>query len=306
MIYYNNFKKIENLTFKLLNFANILENKKIIIQIDNYPDYNMSETYSGVYIFSNKWNFSHLFKSIFETRIRNIKIFHFDDIERLAEEHNELVPQGHDFSEFLNKISQKFDVMRLEGIEPDIDNFKMVDFKTVYIDNTSKYVEFRGSYRGSQYEIQPDCWNILFEYEVTGTSVYIDENKFYLELLSESYAFHKIKSYKIAFFLAYTALESYINHKLNSDDVEKRLKEKINELFNLTFPDDNIGTHQIYSSIMVDYKKITNTRNNISHGRSPVALSGDDVIELLNFVLIIILSIEHKISNFAQFRDLIA
>ena len=108
-------------------------------------------------------------------------------------------------------------------------------------------------------------------------------NKFYVDLIAESYALQDAKNYKLAYFMAFTALENYINVCQNINNGSGRLKDKLSDIFKMQF--NSLGKHEIYTSLLGEFKKWEALRNYIAHGKKESKVSEKDVTDLLIFIL---------------------
>jgi hypothetical protein len=296
---YLTFKKIDNLDHKLLSFLRIIEVGSKIIPINNYPDFDFSN-YQGLteqtYFFKDSWSFDGEFGAVIDVSIENQCVFHVDDIKRLAEEYNVYFDSSNP-CDVLNEIrGNNKDLMLDEGIPPDFDGFKLNDIRVEKIDHSEKVVHFFGSYDGDSYSIDPMDWNIFIEcsfYSFVSSDTF---GKFYVDLISESYSLRDDGNMKLSYFLMYTAFENYINERLNSQDREGRLKDKLNELFKMQF--SSLGNHQVYTSVVGDFDRWETIRNEIAHGKANIKITSEIVDGLTIFSLALITSLESGESQF--------
>ncbi len=293
---YAKFKKIENLDLKILSFLGILQTKSRIIQINNYPDYDLSG-YGGqfekTYYFTDSWSFDGEFGAVLNVSIESQRVFHSDDMERLSEEYDVHFGENNAYDLVLNEIRNENEhLMWSEGFPPDFDGFKLNDIRVDRIDHSKKEVHFFGSYDGDSSSIQPVDWNIFIECSFCSFISSTTSGKFYVDLISESYSLKDSGNMKLSFFLVYAALENYINECLDRHEKEGRIKDKLNELFRSRFT--SLEKHQIYTSAAGEFDDWEKIRNWIVHGKAKVDITNEMVEEFTIFVLTLMASFEAK------------
>lgn len=291
------FSNRPEILLKLLASLGILTTKRTIIKIDINPDYDISKYQreeDADYYFNNFWDFSNELSSVVSIEFIENKLFHFDDLERTSEEYN-LPFNGEDHLEFINIINSLHKSWFSEnGMETDIDQFKLHHLRISSIDNIKKKLYYEGSFFGNHETFDPIDWGIYSLVELKG--LIQDSSKFYKDLIGESYLLQIESKYKLAYFLAYSAFESFVNKELNKENDERRLKEKISELFRTKFP--QLERHQIYCSVMSFYDEFTENRNNIAHGINEISISKENIQSALLFILTLITCYEHDITTF--------
>lgn len=303
-----NYKKIlsiDNSLEKLLFFLNILRYDRLIIQIENYPDYDISPYQREIisdYYFRNSWSFKYLFDYVIDVRILKSKLFHHDNIfenEDLDTKNFDLVE---DLTKNLNIINQyDSDFFHYYGYEiDDLDEFKVRQIRIFNIDNTDKKIRYEGSFFGNNDDIDPIDWGIFSLLEIKGINSYLDN--FYKELLSESYLLYINENFKLSFFICFSALENFINTQLNESDKEERLIDKIKRLYKLKF--HNMQSNKIYTSIINDFDFFTNTRNTIAHGREKIEIEENTSKKFLIFTSIMITLYNEEINNFEELAEI--
>lgn len=291
---YSKFKNQNNVELGLLSILGILKKESRIIQIDNYPDYDLSR-YEGFtekpYFFRDSWSFANDYAVIIKSSIDHIGVFHSDDIDRLASEYEVPFDVKNQFDITLNIIREKnADIMWEEATVPDFDGFELNAIKIERIDQFSKAIYFQGGYTGASDSIQPMDWNILVEcsfYAIISASL---TGNFYTDLIAESFALKDAENYRLSYFIAFSALENYLNDRLDSHNKEGRLKDKLSELFKKEF--GTLNKHQIYTSIAGEYDSWESIRNCIAHGRSDHQVTKEQVDGLTVFMLTLLASIE--------------
>jgi len=188
-----------------------------------------------------------------------------------------------------------------EGFEPNFDGFKLSNLTIDTVDNVENKIIFSGAYEGDSYSIEPMDWNIFAECHFIGIGSNDGEIFFYQELLSEAYIQKSYNNFKISYFIAFSALENYINERMNTHETKDRLSNIINSLFKNT--PTPINNNQVYTSIMNDYSKYEEIRNKIAHGRQKVLISEEELNEFILFTLILISSAEGKGKTFIELSE---
>lgn len=309
---YSQFIKIEELNYYLLYLVGCLRIENIMIEIDTMPDYDVTEysksemtTYA---LDKPYWDFSLSFTTLLNARIESTRVYAWSDIERLIEHTGIERIDNEGYGNYLNRVREYVDERTWEefGNDPGFDGFRLTSLDIDSIDNTEKKIIFKGGFVGDSMSIQPLDWAVIADCNLIGIDANIESLKFYLELVSESYALLKEAKYKLAFFLSFVALESFINTNLPSDESKKtneRLNERLNKLFKITFSD--ISKHEIYNSVIGKLKTFEDIRNTIAHGSGDLILSADEAEDVLRFALIIICTIEKKVSTFKELNALL-
>ncbi|MBD77815.1 MAG: hypothetical protein CL840_02585 [Crocinitomicaceae bacterium] len=302
MLNYSLFALTPQVIPKILIALGIIQNKGILIKIDNTPDYDISEYQREVdtdYYFHNHWGFKDHFQSIVDAHFREQFIFHFDDLTRASKELG--LPFDHsNHTEFVNQIYSSYPKKLPEySFSIEWDEFKFKNLRLVSIDNIKKKLFYEGAFFGNSDTITPLDWGVYSLLNLTCVS--FSRLPFYKQLVLEGYLLKKEGKYKLAFFLTYSAFESFVNFKSGTADDEERLKEKVTKLYRNQFP--KLEKHQIYCSVMNQYDKFTNDRNNIAHGTRQIEVSQEELDSLLIFVLIMISCYEF---NFKKFDELSA
>lgn len=298
--YDNLISKIEH-AYSLMLALNILEKVTEIKKIDHHPDYDLTP-YQGPctsnYVFKDTVSIPKSLSSLINVNLGIAKIIHFDDLKNLASSCSLPFSSGLGGEYIIEcALENNEDAFSHSGFEPEIDQFKLNEIKAVINNDGSKTVDLEGSFIGDSYGISPEDWDLYTEIIYIGFKSSLDDEDFYVELISQSYSMHAQKHYKLAFFLAYSALENYTNCKLNSNEVEDRLTDKINRLFKKFFPESDLSKHNVYTTVIGQFKKrLTPLRNHIAHGRRHV-FKNEESLEMLIYTLVLIASIETKESN---------
>lgn len=301
---YKNFKTKGNILNKLFVRLGILTTNKIIIRINNTPDYDISEykrEEDSNYYFHNSWGFSGHAQFIADIDVIDSKIFHYDDLLRASQEYNLLFDHENHVT-FINEMyALNNDWFSQDGIEPDIDQFKLSQLRVASIDNEQRQFHYEGSFFGNYETFDPIDWGLYSLIEITGMPQQRDD--FYKEIIAESYILNREKKNKLSYFLAYSAFESFINKQLGGEDEEKRIKEKVTDLYKNKFA--NIDTHQIYCSVMNAFTPFSNNRNNIAHGRNNISIGNEELNDALMFIAIMICTYELGCNTFDELYELI-
>ena len=302
---YADFKKIKNLDLLLLLSLDALESAKHIFELDNYPDFDLSEYdkhSEQTYFFSNDLEFPDQFNTILRIDNEIVRLFSHDDLERLSKEHLVDFKEDMGYARFLAEIQKFNQDISDEGNEIDFDGFHLNSIKISGINNVEKKITILGGYSADSMWIQPfDCKLILF-CDLLGIPKKSTQKSLFLGLVSEGYSLIGGGNFNLSFFILYTAIECYINTKLDAHEDQSRLSDKMQRAFKTAFPHDDLINHQIYTSIVAEFSDYTEIRNKIAHGTSAVAICENDARKLLLFALTMIASIESAIANFQDLK----
>ncbi|MFP9227593.1 hypothetical protein [Pectobacterium cacticida] len=274
------------------------------------PDYYLSGSYDGLvekhYYFRGYWDFDFDFFKLFSVSIVR-SFFVMDGIKKricdvcpvtqvelggiknittgeYINSYFECNPDKEDFSEFDEFIFDMGDnyTPHLSAINVDS------------INNNLKKIIYSGSFYSSGID-HANAVEVVCELHVTGAK---KRQYFYLELLVEAYALLIESNFKMSFFMSYAALESYINDKINGQNVEERFQDKFKKAYD-TVP--KLRTHETFSKLKKVLGGFTSVRNTIAHGRD-----NDEVIdnvgeksakEIYIFVAAVILAIENNLEK---------
>lgn len=299
---YLQFTKKENITFKLLLKLNILNSDSLIIRINNFPDNDISTYHREIdtdYYFKNTWDFKHHFKYITKINFSEKRVYHSDDIKEVSDDLN-ISLDSNNIEESLNEIySLENDNYSNYGTEPYFDEFKLHRLRLNYVDNISKKVNYEGSFYGNNETFEPLDWGLFSLINIVGIPIYISD--FYKELIAESYLLQLNGNYKLSYFIAYSALENYINYKFGSEEIEERLKDKLKDLIKIKSPD--LTKNKIYTSVIADFDLFTRKRNIIAHGKTEIEITEEELEKALLFTLIIINSDEFNLTTFTELYE---
>lgn len=286
-------KNKTNLIVEYLYSESILKQSKYIFKMDFFPDFDYTDYKKGIpqtYYFHDEIDFSHLFSDII--RYEKLEPHIFSPYEKP------------DFlEEYLCEITiDKTNVLKENEVPTDFDSFKFQKAKIYSIDNINKKINYdctcitEGNFLGD------DIVNIYFTTKLCGVVKDITSFDLYKQLIVDSYRKYLNKDYRMAFFLMFSAFECFINSSLNSDDEEKRLVEKKNELFKSKFPILNIN--EINSS--VDMKKYEKKRNDIAHGREKITIEKQLVDDIYFDFISLIVSLNQGITNYTDLASYLA
>jgi hypothetical protein len=296
---YSQFSKIPNVIMNMLFKLKVFEMNEIIIKINNFPDYDISGYNKDMsdYYFCNSWKFENLYDSVLDINILSSRIYHADDFrDRLDWDDLQYLE---DDEKRLNEIHFSDDEWFADnGCDTSYDEFELKNFRLKVIDNSEKRMYYEGSFFGDDLSFEMIDHGIYALIKTTAIST--TPKPFYKELLGESVILRKEKKAKLSFFMMYSALESYVNTLLSSEDTEGRLLDKIKELFKKKYSD--LNSNLVYSSLINEYSKLTNKRNIIAHGRESLKIEEADLDSLMLFVVTLIFSYSH---NCISFNDII-
>jgi hypothetical protein len=296
---YKQFSNERKILQRLLVSLDILRTKEVIVRINNSPDYDISQyrrEEDTDYYFNNSWDFSSHAQFVVDIDFIETKLFHYDHLRAASVEFR--VPFDEmNHTKFINDMYfVSKDWFYDSGFETDIDQFKLHHLRSGLIDNIKKTFSYEGSFRGNYETIDPIDWGIYSLIEITGIPDATDS--FYKEIIGESYVLNRENKNKLSYFLAYSAFESFVNLELGTTNDERRLKEKVNELYKKKFA--NLNKHQIYCSVINMYDPFTNSRNNIAHGTNSIMVSNDELNKAFLFVLIMITSYNFNCNSFDE------
>lgn len=304
---FKRFKEISNVELKLLRHLDIIHEENYVFQLDNYPDYDFSG-YDGAramtYFFENESELPYGFSNVISVQIINNFILHSDSLQNMSEQHD--IPVFFENLEwFVNEIHEADnDCLGSHSIGLKFGDFELRTTKVVGINNSTKRILFSGSFVGDYSHIQPLDWNIYVECKVRGTKSNPENgNFFYQDLMAEAYNLSSIKNFKLSYFLAFSALESYINEKMNTGDAKSRLKDIMSQMVREAVGD--INKNEIYTSIISRYNDFESNRNVIAHGRKLITVTQEDVDELILFTLLIICITEGDGCTFKHLASMI-
>jgi hypothetical protein len=299
---YAKFSKVPNAVEQLLEKLEILEHKNIVIEISNYPDYDISSYKREVvtdYFFWNTYNFQDTFSSLISADVVESYIFHYDGLQNLSQACK--IPLSEDIKDVCSFLLQAQEKCREDfdsyKFDTEFDDFKLHELRIQSIDNLLHLLRYEGSFQGDSSSTDPLDWHIYATLEVEAIPKNINTLPFYKSLLAESYLLLNQGQYKLSYFLGFSAFESFINFQLGHEKVE-RLEDKLKELFRNKFME--ISKHQIYTTLSGQFSAYVQERNSIAHGKELVIVSEIEARKLLLFVLTMIYVFENKVATFSE------
>lgn len=303
---YRQFSEKQNVIEKILNYLGVLSIENVVIEVDNNPDYDITayeREISTNYFFHNSWDFTEKFKSIVDINVLKSSIFDSETFQRMSTDYG--IPLEDNDCDFLIQVlNVDQDAFDNYGFGTENGEFRFHNLRLRTIDNSNGQVYYEGSFRGNNADIAPIDWGVYSLLNVTSITKSIDTLPFYNTLLAESYLLYFERKFKLAYFLVFSAFESFVNYELGTIDDPDRLRNKLNELFSNRFTD--IGRHQIYTSVLNEYNQHTTNRNTIAHGRNEIIISQEEVKGLLLFVLTIISTYKSSSISFENlYNDII-
>lgn len=301
---YNEIKGIKNIDLLLLQYLNILTVSSEIYRISHFPDFNKTP-YGGdnltQYYFDDYWDFSSKYHSIIHVDVEAVYLLHFDDVCRISKKYN-ITYEKYDSIPILEKaLTQNSELFFEDAMNPEFDGFSFHDLEMRFIDNHKKRILFHGGISASSDTVTGCDWDLYTELKLIAVDNNIELSPVYKPLLAEGCSLYWNKSFKLAFFIIYSALESYLNLKTNGEDEQIRIKEKLNIAFNKVF--SNLSSHNIYNSILFDLKQFTEIRNTIAHGRQQKNVTKEECSDIMIFTCIVISSLEKDIESFAKLNE---
>jgi len=304
---YAQFKRVPDLTYKLLAQVGILFRSTYVFEISHHPDYDLSR-YEGPatanYFFSDPVDFPSNMDVVVDVEIKKNEILHYDDIARIAEENGVSADAAEDAAAMLTTLANKG--RDIEGWGTEISGFELRDIKKPTIDNLEKTLTFSGGFKGDSFSISHYDWSVYSICNMLGFRGGNGKVRFYLTLITEGYSLLVRGYYALAFFIFYSSYECFINLKLDTEHQPIRLGEKANKLFRTEFVGIDLQKHEIYSSIVNEFRNYTKIRDAIAHGNAKSVATERDARDLLRFVLIVMVSIETKTESFAALKDLLS
>lgn len=284
---YNQMKK-KNQNDDFLYKLNLILAKEIEFEINLDPDYDSTEydkhTYKE-YVFFQKEYFNEEYNSILRCYIKDYG-FKSDNKEE---------------NELLNN-----DDRDLAKIIPSDFNERINKFELQGIDNINKTLNFYGAFFGDSFVMD---MSVLSEFKAVAICLIgyipknITEKEFYYQILAESRLLLEEDKINLAFFTAFSAIDLYINyweeyHKFTTNK-NRRLKEKLKDIFKNALNVQDLGKHQIWSSLIIEFDKLELLRNDIAHGRQ-IKLNKNHYNELIIVIISFILAMEHNLHTFEE------
>lgn len=271
--------------------------------VDHHPDYDFSE-YKGpvtqTYFFKTALATPSDLSFVYDTKILDTRVIHHEDFAGIVAE-LELDANPSEDQEWIlaEAFSRDVDFIDHIGYE-DLEQFSLCNLEIATIENHHRCINIQGSFVGDGYGISQPDWGLYAIVRFMGFKEDLNESEFYRQLLVESFSLREKGDHRVSFFLAFSALEGYINWKMNVEEDSGRLSDKVRNLFNFCFPDVDLGKHQIYTHAVVDFnKQLTDLRNGIAHGRVS-AIDSDQSRQMLLVALMLICSAELLVESFVE------
>jgi len=297
---YKKFNKLPEVELRLLSVIGMLTEQKFAFKIDNSPNYGISHYNRHrmeTYFFSDSHPFPHNVSFLVHVDKESETIITDDELEKYREE---LDIDGciEEDEEILSLVLAKNGEIGLPFDH--VHEFELHGIEQPLIDNTGKTITFVGGYKTNYSGIQPDGWSIYAICNVLGLSARPLEDNTHLGILAEGLVIMLRNDYKLASFMFYCALESFINYQLHSQSDEQRLSEKLKRLVTETFPGSALAKHSIYTSTINEFHQLTGLRNAIAHGMKTVSVSRQETRLHLVLVLTLIACIETTHADFCS------
>lgn len=272
--------------------------------VDHHPDYDYSE-YKGpdtqTYFFQTALTIPGDLSVVYDTEILSTCVILYDDLADIVAELGLDENPYEDRERILSEaFSRNADFINNIGYE-DLDQFSLRSLEITTVENHQRHINLQGSFVGDSFGISPMDWGLYAVVRFMGFKEDLNESEFYRQLLVESFSLREKGDHRVSFFLAFSALEGYINLKMQAEAESGRLSDKVRDLFKHKFPDVELTKHQIYTHAVPDFnKRLTDLRNGIAHGRVS-EIDRDLSREMLLVALILICSAE---LHFASFSDI--
>ncbi|MEA1847507.1 hypothetical protein U9K52_01160 [Chryseobacterium sp. MHB01] len=299
-ITYKAFIGKKKLFSNLLEALDLIEVKSWIAKIDFAPDFRILEYDRHTdkeYYFTNKLKFDNDHNFVIDCKFSDQFVFSYDRFNDIEENEDFLFTDKDDIEYSVNELdSLRSDLLEDYKFDTEFDGFKLNNLKDKYINNTKKEIHYEGGVFGSPYHIVPDFWELFSMINVT--AIKKNHIEFYKDLLGESYVLKLEGNYKLSFFLLYSALESFVNLKLQNE--RGRLFDKINELFKIETDTEDLNNNEIYSSVLSSFNIITDQRNTIVHGKNTITISENNLNKFFISVLTYMVSIQFKCKTFEE------
>lgn len=307
-MYRNFLKKNKDLLEKLLKFDGIIESKEEFIKLNLNPDYDITE-YENSYnsYFKNSYCFSNHYNYVIDFKLKESRIYPYEEFsmmekESITEGNNIEYEEGQECFFLKELFDRKSEIIKCFGFDAEIESFRLKKIRIRNIDNINKEVIYEGSYY-SDYQLIDESWEIYSLIDLLGVPIDLDTQDFYKQLIAESYLLLNEKQYKLAFFIAFSSLDNFINDELESHNSNVRLKDKVKELYKKRCSD--IAKHQIYTTLKPNLEEYIEIRNQIAHGNDKSTLNEEKVKELLQFILILIICYRCSVDTFEELLSIL-
>jgi hypothetical protein len=271
--------------------------------VNHHPDYDYSE-YKGpvtqTYFFKTTLTIPSDLSFVYDTAILDTRVIHYEDFAGIVAELKLDADPNEDQEWILAEaFSRDSDFIYNIGYEA-LEQFSLHGLEITTVENHQRRINLQGSFVGDGYGISQPDWGLYAVVKFMGFKEDLNDAEFYRQLLAESFSLREKGDHRVSFFLAFSALEGYINWKMHVEADSGRLSDKVRNLFNYCFPDVDLGKHQIYTHAVADFnKRLTGLRNGIAHGRVG-AIDSDQSRQMLLVALILICSAELVVESFAE------
>lgn len=281
---YEQFKRKENILERLFIDREILKKEDRIIIIDTNPDDSIVKFRNDAtkeYYFINSFSFEPYFRSLIKVQFKDKWIYSPLLLQEAIKTESIKYSCTNNFEEDLNWVNKKRpDFFELNEYKND-NEFKLRELRVQHIDNKDQKFYYEGGFYSEGYNNE-----IMVCAKVNMIGINKDKDCFYENLLGESLLLLNNQDYRMAYFIAFTAFECYINYAGGTEDKNSRLSEKINILFKRQLGD--LSSNEIYCAVFNDFAHFESLRNNIAHGKKSEEVTEKDVREFLLFCLIMI------------------
>lgn len=311
------FKEDKNIETKLLRDLGILVHSTEIISVDYEPKYYYAVGRLNNYCFAYDWIFYREYNSIIKMNIINQYLIQNNTIKTICGDYD--IVSWHD-----NPVQSLRDAKRIEpaiyALQDEsklLHNFNVDRLEVGVIDNSKHKALIEGNIRTNASEISSKRINLLLELEIFGVPGDIRKKSISHQLLAEGFTLYKNGDYKLAYFILFTAMESFVNGTINGYSQIKKLADKLEEAFSssyrcLTPPPGSVHFpcyHQIYETLMGGFNSFVAKRNAIGHGGKSVGNYGNDRVEskdcrdILIFASVMLSSFYTGICNYSDLKQ---
>lgn len=289
----------------------LVVNKTVYFTVDTMPDYDYSayDSYrESDYYFANSWDFSFDFSRIFRITNKETLFVHPDLYHNLNKFHKDVLSTNgfKSNSDVGDMLSFVIDSVEMTDEVHKTLNENLLNFDSSMtphinvlniagVDNNKKKVFYNGSFYSAG--IDHGEYDVVCCAEVIGVGV-SRYSYFFKELLVEAYSHLVDSNYKMAYFIAYSALENYVNWKINGDLIEERFSNKYKSAFK-TLPE--FEHNIIYPYFKSKLPEYTTLRIVIAHGKDDesalVSIDENKALDMYLFTVITILTIEKQVKT---------
>lgn len=288
----------EKLNNTLLKELKIIETTSHFLHTDLYPENQDREYGVAKYTFENFWDLKNEYEFITDAKISSSYPFFKDDIDKAKRENNNESSETTNILEQLY-LNETFDYDLFGNMLSNWKEFKLEAIEVDRIDNNKKRIHYRGVQITEYPYFSETGVEVITLLVING---YKKNELFYKQLMAESKSLLNEEKYKLSYFLVYSSLENYVNKKLNSENEEERFEDKLKKLCKKNI--SNLNSHQIYSSIISEFKDYTTVRNDIAHGKKDLVITNKEVTMFFNYVLLLVIINETSIKTFKEIYEI--